>query len=163
MDANNSINNCLTALFQEISISGITDSNKQQLESFFIALLDTPNREVFKHPLFYQLLLLIEREPVSNKVLSLLLDEIKLKSLRVAFTPEMVAPTAASGTLNNSQCIPTQKSSESCCNNNNNNTTEKRFIQKTRPIPPRDNSIFDGISSGLLSKVYWENENKSNE
>lgn len=150
MDANNSINNFLTTLFQEISISGIQDSNKNQIEIFFTTILDTPNTDVFKHPLFYQLLLLIDREPITNKVLSLLVEEVKLKALRVAFTPSI------------NESVVNNKPETATCNCP---PPQSKPITKTRPAPPpppRDKSIFDGISNGLLSKIYWENEGNKN-
>lgn len=152
MDANNSINNFLTALFQEVSISGIQESNKNQIEIFFTTILDTQNTEVFNHPLFYQLLLLIEREPISSKVLSLLVEEAKLKALRIAFTPICNVPAM--------ECKP-EPTAPTC----NCPPQQNKPITKTRPAPPpppRDKSVFDGISNGLLSKIYWENEGKDN-
>ena len=99
MDAYNSINNFLISLFQNVSAFGITEENKNQIEQFFVTILDTPDINAFKNPLLFQLILLLKREKNSNKVIDLLIEEIELKSVRVLFTSKNLL----------------QESNETCC------------------------------------------------
>ena len=147
MDAYNSINNFLTSLFQDVSINGLNDSNKNQIEQFFITVLDTPYQEAFNNPLLYQVLLLLERESSTNKILSLLIEEVKLKGLRVAFMPKDNA---------------TQSTVSSCDNNCKQpqpQMQKKQMIKKT--IPQETKDIYNAISNGLLSRIYWEKDDDS--
>lgn len=147
MDANNSINNFLTSLFQDVSINGVHDGNKYQIEQFFITILDTPYQEAFNSPLLYQMLLLLEREPSTNKILSLLIEEVKLKGLRVAFMPKdnAIQSTVSSCDDNCKQPQPQMQ--------------RKQMIKKTVPQETKD--IYNAISNGLLSRIYWEKDDDS--
>ena len=157
MDAYNSINNFLISLFQNVSAFGITEENKNQIEQFFVTILDTPDINAFKNPLLFQLILLLKREKNSNKVIDLLIEEIELKSVRVLFTSKNLL----------------QESNETCCEtpktqaaSSPEGTVGKRWI--TRPSSDKitlqkteqDKRIYDGISNGLLSRIYWENSEK---
>lgn len=152
MDAYNSINNFLTSLFQDVSINGLNDSNKNQIEQFFITILDTPYQEAFNNPLLYQVILLLEREPFSNKILSLLIEEVKLKGLRVAFTPKenLLQPINAACDTACKQPQPQPQPQQ---------MQKKQMIKKSISQDTRD--IYNGISNGLLSRIYWEKDDDS--
>lgn len=159
MDAYNSINNFLISLFQNVSTFGITEENKNQIEQFFVTILDTPDTNAFKNPLLFQLILLLKREKNSNKVIDLLIEEIEVKAVRVLFTSKNLLQES------NSPCCEAPKTQSQTLPPPE-GASGKRWI--TRPSSGKitlqksdqDKKIYDGISNGLLSRIYWENSEK---
>ena len=114
MDAN-SITNYLNEVFQEIAINGVTSQNSNAIEAFLIEILDSGDYSIFTSTLFLNLIFLLETKETSL-VIKHLVQEVKLKSLRIVYTSgssyDSNISTTAVTTTNNNQCCNNKSSDE---------------------------------------------------
>lgn len=77
---------CLTLLFNEVSINGIYENILEDIEAFLILCLDNEeNNFIFNFSPFYQFVLLLKRQDKISRFLRVLLDEIEMKSIRLYY------------------------------------------------------------------------------
>ena len=132
MDAN-SITNYLNEVFQEIAINGVTSQNSNAVEAFLIEILDSGDYSIFTSTLFLNLIFLLETKETSL-IIKHLVQEVKLKSLRVVYTSGSnydSGVSTAAVTTNNNQC----------CNNKSSDENELPFFEGL-DLPPEGMNAF---------------------
>lgn len=132
MDAN-SITNYLNEVFQEIAINGVTSQNSNAIEAFLIEILDSGDYSIFTSTLFLNLIFLLETKETSL-IIKHLVQEVKLKSLRVVYTSGSnydSGVSTAAVTANNNQC----------CNNKSSDEDELPFFEGL-DLPPEGMNAF---------------------
>lgn len=131
MDAN-SITNYLNEVFQEIAINGITAQNSNAVEAFLIEILDSGDYSIFTNTLFLNLIFLLETKETSL-IIKHLVQEVKLKSLRVVYT---------SGTnYENSVNYNSSNNNSQCCNNKSFDEDELPLFEGL-DLPPEGMNAF---------------------
>ena len=87
METNNRKNH-LIKLFQAITLYGLNDENlAKDIENFFIEILDNKDCEsIFNDTLLYKFLLILKQQDQLSFVISFLIKELELKSLRLEYT-----------------------------------------------------------------------------
>ena len=131
MDAN-SITNYLNEVFQEIAINGITSQNSNAVEAFLIEILDSGDYSIFTSTLFLNLIFLLETKETSL-IIKHLVQEVKLKSLRVVYT---------SGTnYENSVNYDSSNDNSQCCNNKSSDEDELPLFEGL-DLPPEGMNAF---------------------
>ncbi len=85
MDYNSIINNLNTA-FQNIVLEGATENNLELITSTLLDVVDTTDLAIFNSPLLNNLIYFLEINHISTILISQLISEIKLKSLRLIYT-----------------------------------------------------------------------------
>ena len=129
MDAN-CITDYLNEIFQEIAINGITLQNSNAIEEFLIKILDSEDYSVFTSTLFLNLIFLLETKDTSL-IIKHLVQEVKLKSLRIIYT-------SGSNYENNNSF----SNKQNCDNNTNCSDEEELPFFEDLDLPPKGKNAF---------------------
>ena len=75
----------LNNLFQDLTANGLNEQNKNNITNFLIEIIDSKSEHIFNDNIFHSFILLLKSSKENTLLISHLLEEIDLKTIRLGW------------------------------------------------------------------------------